>query len=170
MKRLIVLVTVLISIGLLSFIPAYAATPVGISGTADALNTGGTLDFTNFNSNVEVDSDTGDFSGFVWSTDVGWVDFSGVTVSLTTGVVGGTAAVLNTGGFIYFSSYNSNVVVDLDSGAFSGYGWSDDLGWIDFGDVLADQGLARTGSPAIVPVIAGGLVLLAASQVKKVLR
>lgn len=50
-------------------------------GTAIRLVLGGTrssedLDFTNHKSNVTVVLETGVFSGFVWSEDVGWIDFS----------------------------------------------------------------------------------------------
>jgi hypothetical protein len=50
-------------------------------------------------------------------------------------VVSGSATVDNTGNSIYFSpSYGSNVVIDNWSHQMSGYAWSSDLGWIDFGD------------------------------------
>ncbi len=63
----------------------------------------------------------------------------------------GQAEVLNTGGYINFgeSPYNSNIALsdpDDDNDnirVFSGYAWSDDLGWLDFGD-------AEHGGPVTV--------------------
>ena len=49
--------------------------------------------------------------------------------------VTGTAQVQNTGSYIYFSEYNSNVTIASDTLQFSGNAWSDDLGWIAFGTV-----------------------------------
>lgn len=46
-----------------------------------------------------------------------------------------TATILNTGDKIYFDTitHGTNVVIDNYSRQMSGYGWSDDLGWINFG-------------------------------------
>jgi hypothetical protein len=48
--------------------------------------------------------------------------------------VSGKAKVLNTGHYLDFDNYNSNVECSLSSSAFSGYVFSQDLGWIDFAD------------------------------------
>lgn len=51
----------------------------------------------------------------------------------------GEADSLNGGAKIDFDSYNSNVVVNNSTKLFSGYAWSEDLGWIAFG--VADNPL-----------------------------
>jgi hypothetical protein len=119
----------------------YAAS-ISVSGKAKVLNTdNGYLNFTLYNSNVKVDDGTGVFSGYAWLEDMGWVAFGTadntdgpVTLNLTTGAVTGKAKVLNTGGFLYFTTNNSNVTVALSTGIFSGHVWSEDVGWIDFTD------------------------------------
>lgn len=119
-----------------------AATSESISGTAGVLNTGGVIDFDNYNSNAVVDPETGAVSGYVWSEDLGWIDFlnngetDSVNVDLDNGSVSGLAYALNTGGQVDFTNYNSNVTWDSESGTLSGYGWSEDLGWIDFSGAL----------------------------------
>jgi LysM repeat protein len=124
------------------FVPTVYAASISVSGKAKVLNTGNSyLNFTLYNSNVKVDDGTGVFSGYAWLEDMGWVAFGTadntdgpVTLNLTTGAVTGKAKVLNTGGFLYFTTNNSNVTVALSTGAFSGYVWSEDVGWIDFTD------------------------------------
>ncbi|MFH1895986.1 MAG: fibronectin type III domain-containing protein [bacterium] len=118
---------------------AFAGTTVSVSGTAEFMNTGNYLDFTNYNSNVVIVGSTGNFEGYAWSADLGWVAFGTtdnsegpVNVNTSTGAVTGKAKVLNTGAFIDFTNYNSNAVVNLSTGAFSGYAWSEDAGWVDF--------------------------------------
>lgn len=162
MKRLIALLTIIATVSVFALLPrgVSAATSVGIGGSASMVNTGGLLNFTGFNSNVVVDKDTGSFSGYSWSSDLGWVNFTGVSVSLSTGSVTGSATVLNTGGLIDFTNFNSNVTINLETGQFSGFGWSADLGWINFGNVLSAETLVETGSPAILPIVLGGLFLL----------
>lgn len=112
-----------------------------LKGIATVPNTGGTLDFTNYNSNVEVSQETGNFSGYGWSTDLGWVAFGTtdneegpVSVNLETGAVAGKAKVLNTEEFLDFTGHNSNVEIDIGTRIFSGYVWSEDIGWIKFTD------------------------------------
>ncbi len=116
-----------------------AASQIAISGKAKAVNTGAYFDFTGYNSSVKVNSDTGAFSGYVFSEDLGWVDFGNtdntrgpVAVNISTGRVTGKAYVLNTGSYIDFSANNSNV--KLEGAAFTGYVFSDDIGWINFSD------------------------------------
>ena len=46
-----------------------------ISGSASVMNTGHVLDFDNNNSNAVIDTVTGQISGYVWSEDVGWIEF-----------------------------------------------------------------------------------------------
>jgi len=162
-KVIVISVSLLLSI-LLAPALTSAATLTSLTGTAGVLNTGGSLDFDNFNSNAVVNPDTGAVSGYVWSEDLGWIDFSNnqavnsVYVDLSDGTVSGLAYALNTGGHIDFTNFNSNVVWNQASGALSGYGWSEDLGWIDFSGALLS--LADTGQ-GILPVILVGAIILA---------
>jgi len=91
--------------------------------------------------NVTVDDTSGNFSGYAFLEDVGWVDFGStdnpsglVNLNLTSGAVTGKAYVLNTAAYLDFTDYNSNVTVTLATGVFSGYVFSEDAGWIDFSD------------------------------------
>lgn len=45
----------------------------------------------------------------------------------------GQAGVINTGGAVHFTNYESNVSVDTQTGLMSGYAWLDDLGWVASG-------------------------------------
>lgn len=146
-KKLPTILTVLvISLGLVA---TYAFVPVtktyavleGITGKATVMNTGAYLDFDNYESNVQVDDITGNFSGYAWLEDFGWVDFGTtdntegpVQMNLDTGAVIGKAKVLSTGAYLDFnaSPYASDVTMTLSTGTLSGYVWSEDAGWIDF--------------------------------------
>lgn len=119
--------------------PIYAASKA-IIGKASSI-TGAHLNFTNYNSNVRVNWVSGDFQGYGWSEDLGWIAFGiedneqgPVHANSSTGIVTGKAKVLETGAFLDFSGYNSNVVVNTNDGTLSGYVWSEDLGWFNFGD------------------------------------
>ena len=46
-----------------------------LTGQAYALNTGGFIDFDAYNSNAYIDTTTGEFKGYGWSNDGGWVNF-----------------------------------------------------------------------------------------------
>ena len=46
-----------------------------LTGQAYALNTGGFIDFDSYNSNAYIDTTTGEFKGYGWSNDGGWVNF-----------------------------------------------------------------------------------------------
>ncbi len=119
----------------------YAADTVDVLGTAEVVNTGNSLLFEENNSAVTVDMETGNVSGFVWSEDIGWIDFDNnggddaVTVDLETGAVTGIAYVVNTAASVDFTGHNSNVTVDVETGEFTGFAWSEDVGWIDFEEV-----------------------------------
>lgn len=119
--------------------PVYAAS-LAIIGKAISSNTGAYLDFAQYNSNVRVNWSNGNFEGYAFSEDVGWVAFGTddnaqgpVHVNPSTGVVTGKAKVISTGAFLDFSAYNSNVIVSTSTGVMSGYVWSEDVGWLDFG-------------------------------------
>ena len=113
----------------------------GITGKATVMNTGAYLDFDNYESNVQVDDTTGNFSGYAWLEDLGWVDFGTldnpegpVQMDLDSGAVTGKAKVLSTGAYLDFnaSPYASDVTVTLSTGTLAGYVWSEDVGWVDF--------------------------------------
>lgn len=136
------------------------ATSISVSGKAKVLNTNNSyLNFTLYNSNVNVDDSIGIFSGYAWLEDMGWVAFGTtdntdgpVTLNLTSGAVTGKAKVLNTGGFLYFTTKNSNVAVALTTGVFSGYVWSEDVGWIDFTDTgVSSASFLPTPTPTLTP-------------------
>lgn len=162
-KKITIILQILVLSGIfqsiLLIVPhsAFAAS-ISINGKAKVLNTEGFLDFDGYESNVTVESTTGNFSGYVFSEDMGWIAFGTtdnpqgpVTVDLNTGVVTGRARVLNTGAQIDFGANNSNVTI---SGAtFSGYVFSEDLGWIDFGDtgVSAVTAIVQNPSPTPTP-------------------
>ena len=115
-----------------------------VTGEAKAMNNiSSYLDFTNYSSNVKISNLDGHFSGYAFLEDMGWVAFGTtdnalgpVEVNLSTGVITGKAKVLNTGAYLDFNSspYNSNVTLNLNTGVFSGYVWSEDVGWLDFTD------------------------------------
>lgn len=46
----------------------------------------------------------------------------------------GSAISENTGALLDFDNYNSNVRINMTHSYFSGYAFSEDLGWVDFGD------------------------------------
>ena len=61
---------------------------------------------------VNVDSGTGTLSGYAWSTNTGWINFS------------------PTGG---------GVTIDPATGEFSGYAWGENIGWIRFSGTAQDD-------------------------------
>jgi len=153
MKRIKVSITKLLFAQLIVVFFAYfsansaiaATNSFNVTGKANSLIGGTTksIDFTNYNSNVTVNAGFGNiytFSGYAFSEDMGWVAFGTVdnplgpvTLNTGTGVVAGKAKILNTGAYLDFTSYNSNVTINFGSGNFSGYVFSEDVGWFDFG-------------------------------------
>jgi len=142
------------SIFFVSKIFATGATP--ILGTATAVNTSNLIFFTSeiYDANVVIsdpdpeNSNIRTISGYAWSQDIGWIEFSnihtsGVFVNYNTGQVSGSAYVMNTGNILDFDNYNSNTVVNPTTGIFTGYVWSQDIGWINFdSDVYVKDALA----------------------------
>ena len=128
---------------LASIKPALASSIVPVQGNATSNNTGADINFNTNGGNVMIDNWSRQMSGYAWSTDLGWVDFGndannpqGPVVADKNGNLSGEAKVVNDGSFINFdSSVGSNVKVA--SGAFSGYAWSDDIGFIDFNAVTS---------------------------------
>lgn len=134
-----------------------AANTTPVIGSAVSMNTNNPIFFTSatYGANVVIgdpDSENSNIrtiSGYAWSQDIGWIKFTagestGVFVNYTTGAVTGSAYVINTGKLLDFTNYNSNVVVNTETGIFTGYVWSEDIGWIDFGtdDVYVKDSLA----------------------------
>lgn len=137
----------------------FAASSISVSGdiVASVLDTGGNIyfDSATYSSNVTIDYSTREMSGYAWSEDLGWIDFGNSSnntqgpVSVTpSGHLAGKAKSLD-GGYIYFDSdvYQSNVTVTSGTGQFSGYAWSEDLGWIDFSNVSAPGFYLDTSAP-----------------------
>ncbi|MFA6754668.1 MAG: hypothetical protein WCR68_02395, partial [Candidatus Dojkabacteria bacterium] len=131
------------SLFFISKIFATGATPV--LGSATVSNTSNLVFFTSeiYRANVVIsDPDPGNgntrtISGYAWSQDVGWIEFtanstSGVFVDYSTGKVSGSAYVISTGNILDFDNNGSNTVVNTTTGVFTGYVWSQDLGWIHF--------------------------------------
>ena len=120
------------------------AAAVSVTGKAKVVNTGNSyLDFTNYNSNATVDNVTGNFSGYAFLEDVGWLAFGTtdnslgpVNVNLTSGAVTGKAKSLNTGAYLDFTNYNSDVATNITTGVFTGYVFSEDVGWLNFSDTV----------------------------------
>lgn len=118
------------------------AAAVSVTGKAKVANTDNSyLDFTSYNSNATVDNITGNFSGYAFLEDVGWVAFGTtdnslgpVNVNLTSGAVTGKAKSLNTGAYVDFTNYSSNVTANITTGVFTGYVFSEDVGWLNFSD------------------------------------
>ncbi|PIS09107.1 hypothetical protein COT75_03290 [Candidatus Beckwithbacteria bacterium CG10_big_fil_rev_8_21_14_0_10_34_10] len=139
-----------------SFQPCLAATTSSVAGKALVINTNNSyLDFTNYSSNVTVNNTTGNFSGYAFLEDFGWLDFGSqdnpsgaVNLNLSSGAVTGKAYVLNTGAYLDFTNYSSNVTLSFSTGAFAGFAFSEDAGWLDFSDIgvsLSDPGPAVSG-------------------------
>jgi hypothetical protein len=139
----------------------YATNQTPIKGSATVLNTSNEIFFTSsvYGANVVIsDPDPEDenkrtISGYAWSQDIGWIKFTagespGVFVDYATGQVSGSAHVMNTGNEIKFDSNNSNTIVNTNTGVFSGYVWSEDVGWIDFG---TDQVYVQDTLPPHIP-------------------
>lgn len=106
-----------------------------VNGSVTVLNTVDTIYFDTNGATVSIDNYTRQFNGYAWSTDLGWIAMGddennpagGVSVDKD-GVVIGSAKALN-GGLINFSTNGAQA--SISSGVFSGYAWSEDLGWIN---------------------------------------
>lgn len=115
---------------------------IAVTGRATTIN-GGDLIFnaSPYHSNVVIDNITKDFDGYVWSEDIGWIAFGSgddnpsgpVHVDQVSGKITGLAVAMSTGGVVNFdvSPYGSNVIINTE-GVFSGFAWSEDIGWINF--------------------------------------
>jgi len=132
---------------------AHAADTVSVTGNAQVANTNGLINFSGGNSNVKASNSSRTFSGYAWSDDLGWIAFGTadnpagpVSYDGTSGLLSGKAYAFNTGAYLDFNALprNSNVRVSAN-GSFSGYAWSDDLGWINF------NGVSATGISLVSP-------------------
>ena len=135
---------------------AKAESFISVTGQATVLNTGAKLNFTTNNANVKISDTTGNFSGYAWSDDAGWIAFGTadnpdgpVTLNFSTGAITGKAKILDLGSLIDFNAapYSSNVVIDA-TGNFSGYAWSESLGWLNFTGVSTTGSLLRPAAPS----------------------
>ena len=61
--------------------PVVVASDGSLSGEAEVLNTGSYIYFNSDGASVSVNNSTGIFSGYAWSTDLGWVNFDNVLAS-----------------------------------------------------------------------------------------
>jgi len=101
------------------------------------------LDTPMANYGVNID-DIGNFSGYAWSGNVGWIQFNpsgpypalpnySVKMDTVTGVISGWSRALSAGGGWDGWIKIDGVTVNPGSGNFSGYGWgSDVIGWLSF--------------------------------------
>ena len=112
-------------------------------------NQGGAVNY-----GVSVPSSTGDISGYAWSENIGWISFNAADIAgcpqgsckaekVAGNNLKGWARILgirdalaagNSGGWqgwISLSGAQYGVKINADN-TLSGYGWSDELGWIDF--------------------------------------
>ncbi len=115
-----------------------------------------------FDYGVSIDPVTGNFSGYAWSSNVGWIDFSpdapypgfppnSTNYDRVTEVVIGWAKILSLGddGWIKMSgSWSDGTIIDNVSGEFSGWAWNRNdndtgVGWISF-NCLNDSSCASS--------------------------
>lgn len=145
---------ILIFLSIISILPIigyfstkiFAAGQTNVLGMAQVSTTGNFIYFNSptYNANVVIsdpDPDNEDkrqITGFAWSEDLGWIKFTdgetpGVFVTSSNGDITGQAYAINSGGTLDFDVANGNATIDSQTGKFTGFVWSDDLGWIDFG-------------------------------------
>lgn len=167
-------VVAIVSVLTLSQTPVSAGTNDTVDGWAKSDSAGyismnctnegtcGTVDY-----GVDIDA-SGNFSGYGWSSNFGWVNFgangcsSGVKLNLSTGAVTGEAELMSAtqnpgkaagmGSCIHMSGPTYGVTVNTTTGAFGGFAWhgydtNNDsqadagIGWINFTGVTWNQAL-----------------------------
>ncbi len=145
---ILIIATAVVIIPLLIVGKLFASTTIPISDTSTAtvVNTGNQIvfDSSTHHTNVTIDYNTRQMSGYAWSDEIGWIDFGGgadnpdgpVNADIH-GLLKGRAKVMDTGNLIDFNSspFGSNVAIASSTGQFSGFVWSQDLGWINFSGV-----------------------------------
>jgi hypothetical protein len=94
--------------------------PDGSGGTQNICSSG--------NGNYRVNNDgTGNLSGWAWNDTYGWISFYWGNASANP-LASSTALCQS-----YYASYSSYCGVSIaNSGAFQGWAWNDEVGWIDF--------------------------------------
>lgn len=149
-----------------------SAIAIATGSVATVVNTGHNIYFDSAanHTNVTIDNYTRQMSGYAWSDDLGWIDFGldadntqGPVVADVNGHLSGKAKFLN-GTYVDFNDSPNNSNVRITSGNFSGYAWSDDLGWINFSGVSApgyNPDLLPPDNPSSVTVrnVSGGTIL-----------
>lgn len=160
---LIVLFFAILSSSIFFISKAFAAGATPILGSATVSNTSNLVFFTSeiYGANVVIsdpDPDNANIrtvSGYSWSEDLGWIRFTqgvengGVFMDYNTGALTGSAYVMNTGALLDFTNYGSNTVIDTTTGVFSGYVWSEDLGWVEFDNTSVQDENPPVGSISI---------------------
>lgn len=137
---------VLILVFFVSKLFATSIVPVAEASTATVVNTNQQIlfDSSTHHANVTIDYATRQMTGYGWSTEIGWIYFGGgatnpdgPVIADIHGALSGKAKVLDTGNLIDFnaSPTGANVIIASGTGAFSGFAWSQDLGWINFSGV-----------------------------------
>ena len=140
--------TILVMVLLVSKLFAASIVPIATTSIATVVNTNQQIlfDSATHHTNVTIDYETRQMTGYAWSTELGWIYFGGgvsnpdgPVIADIHGVLGGKAKVLNTGNLIDFnaSPTGANVTIASGTGVFSGFAWSQDLGWINFSGVSA---------------------------------
>lgn len=111
---------------------------------------------------VNINESSGDVSGYAWSDGIGWIDFNAVTYNPGTGALTGNADIvkLTTGGLDGNLSMSGDctpacggyaVVVQKPSNRFTGYAWSDGIGWVYFESAFSEV----TQDPSQTPSVGG---------------
>lgn len=115
---------------------AFASSSMPVTGFVTVLNSNEKVYFGgDFGSSVSIDNYSRQMDGHGWSQDIGWLSFGtesnpdGPVTADANGVLSGKAKVQNAG-TVDFDDYGAHVTVT--NGHFSGYAWSNDLGWLDF--------------------------------------
>lgn len=84
-------------------------------------------------SNLTVDRVGRTISGYAWSTDLGWVNFSAGLAVGSGGLIHGLTPSADGAAVLDFNStpHNANVIINANN-HLEGYAWSKDIGWIHF--------------------------------------
>jgi hypothetical protein len=91
-------------------------------------NTSGWIDFNPNHGGVTVFQDH--LEGYAWSETIGWIKLNNV-INDGQGNLSGSGWNPNFGSII-FKSDHSQVTINLETGDFNGYAWSESIGWISF--------------------------------------
>jgi hypothetical protein len=129
------------------------------------ISTNNLTDGSGVNYGVNVPTTDGPVTGYAWNAQVGWISFNAAHLSGCPGASGVSPARSGsriTGGARILSissnlgnagGYDGCISLDLTiagTGAVSGYGWSGDLGWINFSGTTV-------GVPVVTPTLTVGV-------------